>query len=103
MRQRPCIVYFLSLQVHLSGGLSSSTTQAYQLQQEMVNLQQRVTEIQADLSAALEDKHKHCAQISLLEEQVKGDPEVSFKFLLGFKFGGTFNHKSGSCIVGQNS
>lgn len=53
----------------------------------MVNLQQRVTEIQADLSAALEDKHKHCAQISLLEEQVKGDPEVSFKFLLGFKFG----------------
>ncbi|XDV20675.1 hypothetical protein PO909_025966 [Leuciscus waleckii] len=57
--------------VHLSVGLSSSTTQAYQLQQEMVNLQQRVTEIQADLSAALEDKHKHCAQISLLEEQVK--------------------------------
>ncbi|XP_056123445.1 FK506-binding protein 15 [Rhinichthys klamathensis goyatoka] len=49
----------------------SSTTQAYQLQQEMVNLQRRVTEIQADLSAALEDKHKHCAQISLLEEQVK--------------------------------
>ncbi|KAK7173215.1 hypothetical protein R3I93_003128 [Phoxinus phoxinus] len=48
-------------QVHLSGEWSSS----------MVNLQQRVTEIQADLSAALEDKHKHCAQISLLEEQVK--------------------------------
>ncbi|XP_039514485.1 FK506-binding protein 15 isoform X2 [Pimephales promelas] len=59
-------------EVHLCGELSSSTTtQAYQLQQEMVNLQRRVTEIQADLSAALEDKHKHCAQISLLEEQVK--------------------------------
>lgn len=46
----------------------------------MVNLQQMVTEIQTDLSAALEDKHKHCAQISLLEEQVKGDPKVSFRF-----------------------
>ncbi|XP_077096648.1 FK506-binding protein 15 isoform X2 [Siphateles boraxobius] len=57
--------------VHSSGEVSSSTTQAYQLQQEMVNLQQRVTEIQADLSAALEDKHKHCAQISLLEEHVE--------------------------------
>ncbi|XP_048044379.1 FK506-binding protein 15 isoform X3 [Megalobrama amblycephala] len=57
--------------IHLSEELSSSTTQAYQLQQEMVNLQQMVTEIQTDLSAALEDKHKHCAQISLLQEQVK--------------------------------
>ncbi|XP_067294787.1 FK506-binding protein 15 [Pseudorasbora parva] len=56
---------------HSSGELSSSTTQVYQLLQEMVNLQQRVTEIQADLSAALEDKHKHCAQISFLEERLK--------------------------------
>ncbi|KAL1275088.1 hypothetical protein QQF64_027902 [Cirrhinus molitorella] len=57
--------------VHLSGELGSSNTQAYQLQQEVLNLQQRATEIQAELRAALEDKHNQCAQISLLEAQVK--------------------------------
>ncbi|KAI2664647.1 FK506-binding protein 15 [Labeo rohita] len=57
--------------VHLSGELGSSTTQANQQQQEVLNLQQRATDIEAELRAALEDKHIHCAQISLLEEQVE--------------------------------
>ncbi|XP_051547033.1 FK506-binding protein 15-like isoform X2 [Myxocyprinus asiaticus] len=56
---------------HLVGELPSSITQVCELQQEVVNLQQRVTALQTELSAALNDNYKHCAQISLLEAHVE--------------------------------
>ncbi|XP_051981318.1 FK506-binding protein 15 isoform X2 [Xyrauchen texanus] len=58
-------------QAHLVGELPSSITQACESQQEVVNLQQRVTALQTELSAALNDNYKHCAQISLLEAHVE--------------------------------
>lgn len=43
----------LTCKVHLSGALGSSTTHAYPLQQDVLNLQQRVTEIQGGQTQSL--------------------------------------------------
>ncbi|XP_056313991.1 FK506-binding protein 15 [Danio aesculapii] len=56
--------------IHSEQQKDDSLISSCHLQQELVNHQQRETEIQTQLSAALNDKHKHCAQISLLEAQV---------------------------------
>ncbi|XP_062310428.1 FK506-binding protein 15 isoform X2 [Osmerus eperlanus] len=58
-------------QVHLTEELATSTARVAQLQLEATSHQQRASELQSKLAAALVDDEAHCARISSLESQLE--------------------------------
>ncbi|KAM9440964.1 FK506-binding protein 15 isoform 1-T1 [Clarias gariepinus] len=57
--------------VHLAGELDASSSRVCKLQQEADDLQQRVTELHAKLSAVLQESQNRCALMSSLEAKVE--------------------------------
>ena len=58
--------------VHLTEELATSTARVAQLQLEATSHQQRASELQSKLAAALVDGEGHCVRISSLESQLEG-------------------------------
>ncbi|XP_064210415.1 FK506-binding protein 15 isoform X2 [Anguilla rostrata] len=58
-------------QVWLTEELASSTARVSQLQLEASSLQQKAAELQAKLSAALQDGEKHCTRAAALDTQLE--------------------------------
>lgn len=61
-----------SSQVRLAEELDVSSSRVWKLQQEADGLQQRVTELQAELGAVLQESQSRCALITSLESKVEG-------------------------------
>ncbi|XP_017315979.1 FK506-binding protein 15 isoform X1 [Ictalurus punctatus] len=57
--------------VRLAEELDASSSHVCTLQQEVDSLQQRLTELQAELSAVVQDNQSRCARISSLESKVE--------------------------------
>ncbi|XP_048840020.1 FK506-binding protein 15-like isoform X2 [Brienomyrus brachyistius] len=57
--------------VRLTEDLASSAARVSQLQLEASSQQQKATELQAKLSAALQDGERHCTRLAALESQVE--------------------------------
>lgn len=58
--------------MRLAEELDTSSSRVCKLQQEADGLQQKVTELQAELSAVLQESQSHCALIGSLESKVEG-------------------------------
>lgn len=60
----------------LTEELASSTARVSQLQLEVSTHQQKAAELQAKLSAALQDSEGHSTQLASQETQLEGEAEI---------------------------